>query len=514
MLVASWASFLFFSSAIFITVMILVDFLEEMRKRKKLPPGPMPLPVVGNLHQVGLGEMEPQLKKLHGKYGPIITIYLGPERHVFIAGHDIAHQTLVRNGLAFAHRIPVAPENFRLFGGDASEPFIGFTDSGPLWRLLRRNLVSDILSPSGLGFFASARERIAGKLIHKLKEETSRTEEGTVVQPLESFRHALFSLGLFMCFGEKLADENVVELLDAVRQSHQNLSRFMVFHLFPKLGKYLFPQRWNEMLAIRRRLVAKLLPLVQTRAHKTNGNGGNGVFSYADSLLALELPRGGKLKETEVTTLCYEFLTAGVSTVVTTLQWAMANLVKHPRVQAKLHEEIRGVAELNGRGLIKDEDLKRMPYLRAVVLETLRRHPPIHSLLPHRLSEDVSLEGYMIPKNTYVNFMLICMGLDGNVWEEPLEFKPERFLGGREAIDLTGTREIKMIPFGAGRRVCPGIGVGTLHLEYLVAHLINEFEWKAVPGEEVDMSETIDMDIDYVMKKPLKAWILAREYRD
>ncbi|XP_058106331.1 cytochrome P450 89A2-like [Magnolia sinica] len=479
-----------------------------MRKRKSLPPGPMPLPVVGNLHQIGLGEIEPQLKKLHDKYGSMITVYQGPERHVFIGGHDVAHQTLVKNGLAFGHRLPAAPENFRLFGGDASEPFIGFTDCGPLWRLFRRNLASEILSPTSLSSFANDRNEILKKLIHKLKNEADKA--GDVVQPLETFRHVLFSLALFMCFGEKLDDEAVAERLEAIRLSHQNLSRFVVFHIFPKFGKYLFPQRWKEMLAIRRRLVINLLPIVQTRAHKMEENKKDGIFSYADSLLALELPGGGKLKESEVTTLCYEFLTAGVSTVVSSLQWAMANLVKYPYVQAKLFEEIERVTQKNG-GVINEEDLKKMPYLKAVILETLRSHPPIHTLLPHKVSEDISLEGYTIPKNTYVNFMLVSMGLDGKVWQDPLEFKPERFMGGRESIDLTGTREIKMIPFGAGRRVCPGMGLGMFHLEYMVAHLIKEFEWKAVAGDELDMAESMEMDIDYVMKKPLQACIVPRK---
>ncbi|XP_058106330.1 cytochrome P450 89A2-like [Magnolia sinica] len=259
------------------------------------------------------------------------------------------------------------------------------------------------------------------------------------------------------------------------------------------------------MLAIRRRLVTNLLPIVQTRAHKMEENKTDGIFSYADSLLSLELPGGGKLKESEVTTLCYEFLTAGVSTVVSSLQWAMANLVKYPDVQAKLFKEIERVTQKNG-GVINEEDLKKMPYLKAVILETLRRQPTIHTLLPHRVSEDISLEGYTIPKNTYVSFMLVSMGLDGKVWQDPLEFKPERFMGGE-----SGTREIKMIPFGAGRRVCPGMGLGMFHLEYMVAHLIKEFEWKVVAGDEVDMAESMEMDIDYVMKKPLQACIVPRK---
>ncbi|XP_068635881.1 cytochrome P450 89A2-like [Aristolochia californica] len=414
---------------------------------------------------------------------------------------------LVKNGAAFGNRIPAAPENFRLFGGDESEPFIGFTDCGPLWRAFRRNLNTELLSPAKLNSFAGAREELVQKLFEKLGNEAGAESDGGVVRPLEIFRFVLFALGLSMCFAETLDDKEILEQMQAVRASHQNLGRFFVFHVFPRFGKYLFPKMWKEMIAIRRRLVENLLPLIQSRARKLEKNLQ--IESYADSLIALKLPDGGKLREPEIATLCFEFLTAGVSTVVSSLQWTMANLVKYPDVQSKLYEEIVSVTG-SGDGIIKEEELKKLPYVKAVVLETLRKHPPIHTLLPHRVTEEMTMEGYTIPKDTFVNFMLVSMGRDGKVWDDPMAFRPERFLGGREAVDLTGTTEIKMIPFGAGRRVCPGMGIGTLHLEFLVANMVKEFEWKVVDGGGVDMTETMHNDIDYSMKTPLRAHIVPR----
>ncbi|KAJ6413570.1 hypothetical protein OIU84_006377 [Salix udensis] len=207
-------------------------------------------------------------------------------------------------------------------------------------------------------------------------------------------------------------------------------------------------------------------------------------------------------------TLCSEFLNGGTDTTSTALQWIMANLVKYPQIQEKLFIEIKGVVR-DGEENIEEDELQKMPYLKAVILEGLRRHPPSHFVLPHAVTEDVVLDKYVIPKDGTVNFMVAEMGWDPKVWEDPMAFKPERFLdGGGETFDIAGRREIKMMPFGAGRRICPGHGLAMLHLEYFVANLIWKFEWKAVEGDDVDLSEGEEFTV--VMKNPLQAQICPR----
>lgn len=157
---------------------------------------------------------------------------------------------------------------------------------------------------------------------------------------------------------------------------------------------------------------------------------------------------------------------------------------------------------------IKEEDLPKMAYLKAVILEGLRRHPPAHFVLPPVVTEDTEIGGYVLPKDVSVNFMVAEIGRDETVWAEPMEFKPSRFLEGGEGegVDITGSREIKMMPFGAGRRICPALGLGMLHLEYFVANLVREFEWKQVEGEDIDLSERLELTV--VMKNHLRAKIV------
>ncbi|KAL7204461.1 hypothetical protein ACSBR2_017521 [Camellia fascicularis] len=154
-----------------------------------------------------------------------------------------------------------------------------------------------------------------------------------------------------------------------------------------------------------------------------------------------------------------------------------------------------------------------MPYLEAIVLETLRRHPPGHFILPCAVTEDTVMEGYDIPMNAMVNFTVAEMGWDPNMWEDPMVFRPERFMsegGGEEKVvfDIKGAKKIKMMPFGARRRVCPAITLALLHQKYFVANLVRDFKWTSEGGEEVDFSEK--QDFTMVMKNPLQAHITPR----
>ncbi|KAJ0837756.1 putative cytochrome P450 [Helianthus annuus] len=158
--------------------------------------------------------------------------------------------------------------------------------------------------------------------------------------------------------------------------------------------------------------------------------------------------------------------------------------------------------------VINEDDLQKMTYLKAVVLEGLRRHPPAHFVLPHKVMKEVEVQGYMIPQGATINFMVGAMGLDPKVWDEPMEFKPERFLVNDGVFDVSGSKGIKMMPFGAGRRICPGSDLALLHLKYFVVNLIWYFHWSVPDGCHVHLSEKPEFMV--VMKNPLRARISSR----
>ncbi|ONK59073.1 uncharacterized protein A4U43_C08F2700 [Asparagus officinalis] len=372
--------------------------------------------------------------------------------------------------------------------------------------------MSEILQSSRVKIYADGRDWVLGVLIDHLSAQSKSSKDGSVIAK-DSFTFAMFCLLVLMCFGEKLDEKGIKEIETAHRDFLLYTRRLSVFNFFSAISKFVFWKRWKKAKELRQKQKEVCLPLIKARREhrkqRDTETEERFVFSYLDSILDIKLPEEGgrSLTEDEMVTLCSEFMNAGTDTTSTALQWIMAELVKNQDIQRKLIEEIESVTKEK----VKEEDLQKMPYLKAVVLEGLRRHPPGHFVLPHAVTQDIEFEGYVIPKKASINFMVAMMGMDGKIWSDPTEFRPERFFvdGEVEEVDITGSREIKMMPFGVGRRICPGLGLAMLHLEYFVANLVREFEWRAVEGEEVvDLTEKPEFTV--VMKYPLRARLIPR----
>ncbi|XP_054785588.1 cytochrome P450 89A2-like [Prosopis cineraria] len=482
-----------------------------------LPPGPPHIPIIGSLLflRKSFSELEPVLSNLHAKYGPIVTLPVGSRPAIFIADRSLAHQALVQNGAVFSTR-PKARATSQII--NSNQHNINSAFYGPTWRVLRRNLTSEMLHPSRIKSFSGIRRWVLDVLLNRLKSDS---EFGNSITVIDHLQYAMFCLLVSMCFGEGLADKQIRDIEKAQRRLLVNFSRFNFLNFWLSVTRILFRKRWEQLFQIRKEQEDVLTPLIGARKRAKEerlikameGSKQDEVtVPYVDTLLDLQLPEEKReLDESELVTLCSEFLNAGTDTTATALQWILANLVKYPHIQQRVVDEIRDVMGEREDKEVKEEDLQRLPYLKAVILEGLRRHPPAHFVLPHAVSEDVVLNDYLVPKNGMINFMVAEMGWDPKVWENPMEFTPERFLNyeknGGEAFDITGSKEIRMMPFGAGRRICPGYSLAMLHLEYFVANLIWNFEWKASNGE-VDLSEK--QEFTTVMKYPFQVYLSPR----
>ncbi|KAL6651599.1 hypothetical protein ACP70R_010524 [Stipagrostis hirtigluma subsp. patula] len=513
------------------TVLLLLISALKLSKPKAvaaagalpLPPSPPAVPVVGPLLWLlrARNRLEPAIRELHRRHGPVLALrFLSPRPAVFVSGRGATHRALVQRGPAFASRPPaIAP--FRVLNSGQST--VSSAPYGPLWRSLRRNLASGVLSPSRVHAFAPARRWALELLTADLGRRSKGEDGGGGVAVVESLQLAMFSLLTCMCFGQRLHAPRIKEIEAVQRELFASYIGFQVFAFCPALTKLLFWRRWRRVLAIRRRQEELFLPLIRARRGRDITGVANGgedeslAYCYVDTLLAHQLPKeeGERaLTDAEMVSLCTEFLTASVDTTVTALQWIMANLVRQPEVQAKLLNEIAAVVPAgDGNDVVAEEDLASMPYLKAVVLEGLRRHPPAHFLLSHAAVEETWLDGHRVPAATSVNFSVADVSLDEAVWDRPEDFRPERFVNGGEGagVDLTGSREIKMMPFGVGRRICPGLGLALLHLEYFVANMVREFEWGMATGgggDGVSLAERPEFTV--TMDRPLRARVARR----
>ncbi|XP_039069316.1 cytochrome P450 89A2-like [Hibiscus syriacus] len=269
----------------------------------------------------------------------------------------------------------------------------------------------------------------------------------------------------------------------------------------------------DETFEVGQQQKALFMPLIKQRIKLKESQDDKFGSSYIDKLLDIHLQddENRKLDNDELTGLCSEFLNGGTHATTSTLQWMMANLEKHQHIQEKLFMEIKRVLK-DGSKLVNEEELQKIPYLKAVILESLRKHTLGTFLTPHLSTGDIDFNGSKLPRNMMVYFMTDDMTMDPKVWDDPTIFRPERFVTSHENGDvinfITEKREIKMMPFGAGRRSCPGHATAMLHLEYFVANLVWCLEWKKVDGEDIDIEPK--QEFVMTMKNPLKTILLPR----
>ena len=194
-------------------------------------------------------------------------------------------------------------------------------------------------------------------------------------------------------------------------------------------------------------------------------------------------------------------ITAGRDTTSISVEWAMAELMKNPRVQLKVQAELDHV--IGSDRIMSESDFSNLPYLQCVVKEALRLHPPTPLMLPHRASVNVTIGGYDIPKGSIVHVNVWVVARDPAVWKDPEEFRPERFI--EEDVDMKG-HDYRLLPFGAGRRVCLGTQLGINLVTLMLGHLLHHFNWAPPHGvkvEDLDTWETPGL-VTY-MRTPLQA---------
>ncbi|MED6196700.1 hypothetical protein PIB30_049834 [Stylosanthes scabra] len=209
-----------------------------------------------------------------------------------------------------------------------------------------------------------------------------------------------------------------------------------------------------------------------------------------DSLLEFMMEDNSQVTRPHLLHLFLDLFVAGTDTTSSTIEWAMSELLRNPEKLEQVRKELQQVIGKDEQEQIEESYITKLPYLRAVVKETFRLHPPIPLLVPHKSEDNVEICGFMVPKDAQVLVNVWAMGRDSNIWRNPDEFLPERFL--ENDVDFKG-QDFELIPFGAGRRICPGLPLASRTIHIVLASLLYNYDWKLANGkkkEDIDMSET------------------------
>ncbi|XP_027154553.1 geraniol 8-hydroxylase [Coffea eugenioides] len=464
------------------------------RRSKKLPPGPTPLPILGNLHLLG-DQPHKSLAKLAKKHGPLMSLQLGQITTVVITSAGMAKEVLQKQDLAFSSRsIPDAIHAHSQF-----QYSVVWLPVASRWRSLRKILNSNIFSGNRLDANQHLRARKVQELVAYCRKNCQSGEAVDVGRA--AFRTSLNLLSNTL-FSKDLTDpysDSAKEFKDLVWSIMVEAGKPNMVDFFPVLEK-LDPQGIRRRMTIHFGKVIKMFgDLINERLE--DGKSGGGNSDVLDVLLTTCEESPEEIDRTHIERLCLDLFVAGTDTTSNTLEWAMAECLQNPEKMKKAKAEL---VQVIGKGkLIEEADVSRLPYLRCIVKETLRLHPPVPFLIPRRVEQDVEVCGYNVPKNSQVLVNAWAIGRDETVWENALEFKPERFL--ESELDIRG-RDFELIPFGAGRRICPGLPLAVRMVPVMLGSLLNSFDWKLEGGiapKDLDMEEKFGITLQKAL--PLRA---------
>ncbi|KAK1555025.1 hypothetical protein Q3G72_020799 [Acer saccharum] len=466
-------------------------------------PGPRGLPFFGSLFSLSHGLAHRTLACMVSGYSQaakqLMALSIGSTPVVVTSDPVIAREIL--SSSHFADR-PIKQSAKSLMFSRA----IGFAPNGSYWRLLRRIASSHLFSPKRIAAHEAGRLLDSDTMLETISTEQSLN--GAVILRKHLQAAALNNI-MGTVFGKRYDNSmELRELNEMVREGFEILGAFNWSDHLPWLRFFYDPFRIKERCSVLvpriRKLVKRIIQEHQViKGHKKLSDDSD----FVDVLLSLDGDE--KLDEEDMIAVLWEMIFRGTDTTAILTEWVMAELVLNPHVQAKLHRELDLIV---GNKTVTDADVAKLPYLQAVIKETLRVHPPGPLLSWARLStSDVHLSNDMVvPANTTTMVNMWAITHDPNIWEEPLLFKPERFLKSEGGVDVdVRGRDLRLAPFGAGRRVCPGKNLGLVTVSLWVAKLVHRFDWvQDMVANPVDLSELLKLSCE--MKNPLCAIAVPR----
>ncbi|KAK9056231.1 hypothetical protein SSX86_027321 [Deinandra increscens subsp. villosa] len=463
------------------------------RRDPQLPPGPFPFPIIGNLLKLG-NKPHCSLATLSKSYGPLMSLKLGSRTTIVVSSPDIAKEFFQTHDHSFSSR--TIPDTARV--ADHKNYSMVWLPAEDHWRRLRKISKEYLFSVQRL----DASELLRKEKIKELLDHVSQccTNETAVniggiafTTSLNILSNFMFSLDLI-----KYDSASSQEFKEAVWGVMEVSGEPNIADFFPILRRF-DPQGLVRRGNIHGKKIMTIIDSIidrrlQTRSRSSFDSVASKNNDVLDLLLNVNQKDESEFSRNDMRHLLYAFFIAGTDTTSSTLEWAMAELIRNPeKLEAARSEVIKHIGK--NRSMVQESDISQLPYLQAVIKETFRLHPPAPFLVPHQAIHDVKIKGFMVPKNAQILCNVWAMGRDPKIWLSPEIFMPERFLGIK--IDYKG-QDFGLIPFGAGRRMCPGLNLAHRELHIILGSLIQKFDWNLegnMRGQDLDMSEKFGLTL-------------------
>ncbi|MED6138668.1 hypothetical protein PIB30_076568 [Stylosanthes scabra] len=426
------------------------------------------------------------LRNLASKYGPLMHLKLGEISNIIVSSPEMAQEIMKTQDLNFCDRPNLLFPRIIAYNRTS----VVFGNYGDYWRHVRKICTMELLTTKRVQSFRHIREEEVSELVKEISQS-----EGSIFNLTQKIFSMTYGIAARAAFGKKYSYQEAY--ISSIEEALNLAGENFIGDLYPSIRVVLeMMSRTKAKLEELHIKTDKILQdIIDDHRNRRSGKCEEEGEDLVDVLLTFQ----GKdseypLTDDNIKAVIQDMFIGGGETSSSVVDWAMAEMIKKPKVMERAQAEVRRV--YGNKGYVDESELHQLIYLKCIIKETLRLHPSVPLLVPRENKEPCQIKGYQIPANSRIIINAWAIGRDPKYWDDAVNFKPERFLDNY-SIDQRGTN-FEFIPFGGGRRMCPGIAFATPNMELPLAKLLYHFDWKLPIGmmnEELDMTELFGITI-------------------